>query len=275
MINALLDALSMPGDYTRGLLAGRLLERVTPGELSEAWGLGDADTPLAWLRDFGLGMATDPLLVAGGALGGVAARGAYRALGPLYGGGAEKLAGMRALEGNPAFMAARLLEAPEGRAILKEIPPGSVYLEGGLNAIPFRTPRGDVVRISKDYESARAAIPEMLQPTRSVAYGPYRVERVPWAERVGDYDHYLDVADNLQDAALARGFRPVDVHEGNIGSYRGRPVFIDPGAVEGPSEFRHLVGPTPGRFWGPGVGLGSAAGGGLALLRQLEGRDAR
>lgn len=68
MINELLSALSAPGDYTRGLLAGRPGERVGSRELLSSYGLANEndDSTLAGLRDFGVGVLTDPLTYSGG-----------------------------------------------------------------------------------------------------------------------------------------------------------------------------------------------------------------
>lgn len=73
-MNPLLDALgyagsalSAPGDYTRGLLAGRPGERVNPRQLLDAWGADldeEDDSWLGWGRDLAVGVATDPLTYA-------------------------------------------------------------------------------------------------------------------------------------------------------------------------------------------------------------------
>lgn len=61
MISTLLDALSMPGDYTRGLLAGRPGERVGGNDLLRNYGV-EIDNPiLSSIADFGVNLATDPL----------------------------------------------------------------------------------------------------------------------------------------------------------------------------------------------------------------------
>lgn len=85
MLGALLDALSMPGDYTRGLLAGRPGDRVNPRDLLAGYGMADPqdDGWLSLARDLGVGALTDPLTYAGGLLGrGLAGRRAAAAASP-------------------------------------------------------------------------------------------------------------------------------------------------------------------------------------------------
>jgi hypothetical protein len=224
---------------------------------------------------FAADVVTDPLTWAGSALGSLAAKGAYKALGPMHRGGASKLAEALAGDKTHAFMARELLDSPHASRILREIPPGSNLLPGGVEALPFKTPAGDVVRLATEGEAAplsRAAIPEMLQPTRNVTIGNYRVERVPWAEGVGD-DLLMNDLETLERSFWKAGFEPVDFHSGNIGRHGGRRVVIDPGAVTPRSDFRgvlplaqDMVGPTPKHFRGPGMAGGAAVS---PLLQRL------
>lgn len=281
MINWLLDALSAPGDYARGLLAGRAGDRVGSRELLSGWGVADEgdDSLGASVRDFAVGTLTDPLTYLGGALGGLAAKGAYRVLGPMHRGGAEKLAGAAAAGRRPAEMAEQLAGSPHASRLLAEIPPGSTYLPGGSNALPFRTPRGDVVRIAQGARGApppsRAAVPEMLQPTRNVTYGDFRVERVPFADHVGNRALWGRDYGELSRGLISRGWHPSDLHPGNVGQLGGRSVLIDPGAAvplprwAGPREVAPTMhGATPWRFLAPGLAGGAGSG---ALLGALGG----
>jgi len=274
-LSAIGSLLAAPGDYTRGLLAGQPGDRVGGGELLAALGLLDAgdDSVLGKALGFGANVLTDPLTYAGAALGALGSRGAYKALGPMHPGGAEKVfaagdAVMQDLRADPLL--SEVLASPQARAVLQEIPEGSTYLPGGSSALPFRTPAGDVVRIAPPLEDARLAIPEMLQPTRNVTHGPFRVERLPWAENVGDRALFDEAAGPLSEAIRARGLDPADMHPGNIGLVNGRPMVIDSGAVGmlpgGPEAVApEMIGPTPARMLYPGM-LGGAA---MSPLSQL------
>jgi hypothetical protein len=68
MMNELLSALSAPGDYIRGVLAGRPGDRLGSRELLSSWGLADEhdNSFLANVRDVGAGILTDPLTYSGG-----------------------------------------------------------------------------------------------------------------------------------------------------------------------------------------------------------------
>lgn len=83
MLDAILSAISAPGDYTRGLIAGQPGERMGGRELLRALGLaGEEDTTGNFLAGMATDIATDPLTYAGSALGALAgARGARYARG--------------------------------------------------------------------------------------------------------------------------------------------------------------------------------------------------
>lgn len=180
-MSAILDLLSAPGDYTRGLLTGRLGERVGPGELASAWGLGDSDTPLAGLRDFGLGVITDPLTYAGSGLGAILGKGIL---------GARAAAAARAAgEAAPAATGlGRLLPLRRGFALADELdratPSVAGVVRGGGGAPDVLVPKatGALWReIGKDTPESRTM--GMYFPTyKAAALNPQReldVARMP------------------------------------------------------------------------------------------------
>lgn len=202
-------------------------------------------------------MLTDPLTYAGGFLGklggralGAAAGGnlerAALARGPRYGGGLSKLegaaqtrAGMNkllvpgelpgAMVPGPQTTLEKFTSSPHANRLLEELPEGSRIFGDSNNALAFRTPAGDVVRFGQE---SRAAIPEMLQPTRSVQVGDWTAERLPFADRVGDRALYAEHAKPMIASVRAQpGLRTADFHPGNMGLIGDRPVMIDPGAV--------------------------------------------
>lgn len=63
-MNALLDILSAPGEYTRGLLAGRPGERLSGTDMLRNWGVDAGEGPQNALLDLLVGIPTDPLTYA-------------------------------------------------------------------------------------------------------------------------------------------------------------------------------------------------------------------
>jgi len=84
-LGAVGSALSAPGDYTRGVLAGRPGERATARDLLSAYNLAEPDDD-SWLgaaRDIGTSFLTDPLTYAGGGIARMAGQGASKVPGLL------------------------------------------------------------------------------------------------------------------------------------------------------------------------------------------------
>lgn len=142
---------------------------------------------------------------------------------------------------------ARVIEMlKDAPAAASEIPPGSSLLGEGVEAVVYRTPDGDAVRLSRplDRTPGRVIDPDVSPATRTADYvgpgGVTRVERTPLASHVGDsgWAHSAtptSPAGRINDliAGLeSRGVNFFDDHPGNIGEIAGRPVVIDPGAVE-------------------------------------------
>jgi hypothetical protein len=230
------DALSAP---RRMLMNAVGLPESGTELLSKHLGL-QADNPFTQGLGFLLEMATDPLSYAGGALGRLGGRAAGAALGsnleakalargPGFAGGLEKLGVNEGITTARArAMGAQIAESPHAAQILGEIPPGSTLMNGSNNALAYRTPQGDVLRIGTE---ARANIPEMLQPTRSLRAGDINVERLPFASQIGDPDLFNRAYGDLSHSIRQQGFHPADMHPGNIGQMGGQPLLVDPGSV--------------------------------------------
>lgn len=255
------DVLSAP---RRGLM--NLLGLPESG--SEMLANAGMDKDSFWTHALGTGleMLTDPLTYLGGSIGRLGAKafapGLERAAltrGPNYAGGAEKL--MQEFP-KDKVSADVLLEALQGSphlpGVLKEIPPGSTYLNNGAEALVYKTPAGDVLRIEPQAYN-RAASPEsanILQPTRAGIVGDARVERQPLVDTAAAYEMgpakaYTNITGPLKEALEREGLDFADSHMGNVALLHGRPVVIDPGAVMGsPADLNPLgqLQQRPGRI---------------------------
>lgn len=200
------------------------------------------------------------------------------ARGPQFPGGVEKLGvGLPSLEpmGSVPERAKGILQSPHLKEILGEIPTGHRPLGAGIDAIGTGTPGGiagdasgvvrigggpgsiDTMRMDMHYPlgasgpgvdiptapSPRPDLPEMLQPARSRAIGPYRVEHVPRANMGADPLASQSAQDQLINQLEGRGYQATqnpmgllhgggDLHAGNLGmTPEGRFAVTDPGAV--------------------------------------------
>jgi len=274
------SALAAPGDYTRGLLAGTPGERVDPRGLLSSWGLADPDEGgfLAGLRDFGVGMLTDPLTYAGGLAGTKAAGNLFAKFGPRYGDNASKI-GRLALPvgedlpgGVQAFHEA--MNSPARSAILHEIPEGSRFLGAGAESVNFRTPANDVVKVLQHNPRAATGIPEVegvIQPSRRVLHGNYEVNRVPLARNVGDPELYSANAERLRETLGNRGIDVFDLKPEDLGLVGGKPTILDMGSIDPGTALPWK--PITGQPTAPWLASGAMAGSSSpALLQALLGR---
>lgn len=256
------DVLSAP---RRGLMNLLGLPESGADLLHQATGM-DQDSFLTHALGTGFEMLTDPLTYLGGAIGRLGAKvfapGLERAAlarGPNYAGGAEKLMQQFPKDKVSADV---LLEALQGSphlpGVLKEIPPGSTYLNNGAEALVYKTPAGDVLRIEPQAYNT-AASPEsanILQPTRAGIVGDARVERQPLVDTAAPYEMgpakaYRNMTSPLKEALEQEGLDFADSHLGNVALLHGRPVVIDPGAVMGsPADLNPLgqLQQRPGRI---------------------------
>lgn len=229
----------------------------------------DPDFTLTKALGFAGNVATDPLTYLGGAaalkggkaISGLLGRGAaaaapeaaeggsalLSALGGAgeaaegftpFAGGAEKLSSLTAgMDPRNAGRVRRMLSSPASADLLGEIPEGSQMLGSGAEALTLRTPQGGVVRIAEPKmrgmnfqpAAARPNIPEVLQPTRSVVHGNYRVEHLPFVETGGEVP--ADIIQQLKQSIQGRGYDPRDIYADNIGRLGGNYVVLDGGAV--------------------------------------------
>lgn len=279
------SALDKPGRAVRGLLAGKPDEalaalpfsdslgltdegnRTSGKELLHALGLDPGDGLGGDLAGMGAEVATDPLMLLGGAAGRMLGKGADAAQvarGPRYGTTADDL--VRMAKEAPEFVTPlmegvtppilkggtkdgdvvgqhirRMLNSPDAGRILGEIPEGSKILGTGREGMAFGTPAGDVLRIGRQLEPGlgRPASENVLQATRATDLPGFLMERTPLAEDVGsaafkrrDPRTMLTPLDEMDKGLASEGLRFGDRHLGNVGRVGGRPMVIDPGAVE-------------------------------------------
>lgn len=252
------DLASAPGDYLRGALSGRLGERAGGRDMLASWGLDPGDGLGGRIAGFGAELATDPLTYLGGAigrgLGGMASR-AAEAAGPGYATGKGDLYRMlseysanadRTGQALASRRVENILAHPNADRLMSEIPEGSNILGAGAEGIAFGTPHGDVARLGRVLGEAggRPAADSVLQATRAAEYGggstPWLAERVPKAANVGDAAFWnardpatmMRPLDDLDKALAGSGLKLGDRTLDNVGVLGGRPVVIDPGAVE-------------------------------------------
>lgn len=254
------SALSAPGDYLRGALAGRLGERASGRDLLGSLGLDPGDGFGGQLAGFGTEVLTDPLTYLGGAAGrliGGRASKAAEAMGPGYRTGGQDLARMMTeFEASQPELSLTvdsvgqrlktIFDSPNADRILGELPPESKILGGGAEGVGFLTPQGDVLRLGKVAQGApgRPVAEGVAQATRAVDIPTgvkdliYRAERVPLAEHVDDVRYMHSPAgpgmptrmQQLDESLGRSGLQLIDDHSGNVGMIGGKPVVIDPGA---------------------------------------------
>jgi len=216
----------------------------------------DRDSFLTGALGTGLEMLTDPLTYLGGAIGRLGAKAfapglerAALARGPNYGGGIEKLMqGADKSRASTDVLLEALQNSPHLPDILKEIPPGSQYLGNGVEAIAYKTPAGDVLRIEPGAynTAARPESANILQPTRAGMVGDARIERTPLVDTKTQYtmgagEAHKRTVEPLKAALENEGLHFEDSHIGNLGLIEGRPTVIDPGSVQGGAlDFNYL-----------------------------------
>jgi hypothetical protein len=199
---------------------------------------------------------TDPLSYAGLGLGsraGAAAGGALEraalARGPRYGQSANDILGqIMAKEPNHNIIDNFVQHmrqpelAPIAERLAGEIPKGSVPFNSGVEAVAFRSPTGDVVRLGEmpgGLIKKRPIDPDMLQATRIASAGNFMVDRAPYLHGV-DSPAAQDAAGLLKKNMSGRGIDLRDAHAGNIGFQGTSPKVLDPGAVS-PITAEHIA----------------------------------
>lgn len=123
--------------------------------------------------------------------------------------------------------------------VLSKIPAGSKFLANGAEAIVFKTPQNEVVRVGRrgkfDPDSPtnifedRPNLPEFLQPLESSKVGRrVLVERLPLAEMFPSYDAAIPALNSLTESLVQKRFMLDDLSAKNIGLVNGEPKIIDP-----------------------------------------------
>jgi hypothetical protein len=154
-----------------------------------------------------------------------------------------------------AYMQNRITKLlKDDTGFLGHIPPNSSILGSGAEAIAFKTPQGDVIRLADRHPGGpgRPISPDVLQSSyatdlqRTGVRGmeSQRIERLPAASDVGHNDYFDDVRMQLEHRLGNQNLRLTDPHAGNVGSLGGRPIVIDPGAVEDVKGFSGAYQPV-------------------------------
>ena len=191
MLDALLSALSAPGDYTRGLLAGRVGDRVSGQELLRELGVDVGDGLGGALAGVAADVATDPLTLVGGAIGRIGGRAVGKGLerlaagvGPNYSTKFDDVIDMvnrapRPQHGRDAVIANLDAINTANPRVWSELPPGSSMLGAGQEGTAFRTPAGQAIRVE---------LPSMTEPfTDAIRPGRPTAGPVLQASRTVDY----------------------------------------------------------------------------------------
>jgi hypothetical protein len=264
------DSLDKPGRAVRGLLAGRPDEAAAIVPFSDSMGLTDPSRRTSG-RDIlaglgldpgeGLGgtiagmgteMALDPLTYLGAGLGarlGSKAGEAATAAGPRFATTADDL--MKTAGSLPDWMrqgAATRLDriGREFPAALGEVDPASRMIGAGAEGVAFLNPTGDVTRLGLIPAGAegRPISEHVLQASRVADYATpgsrtaVRAERLPFAAGVGDESQWTPQAlGDFGKQTERSGIEFGDRNAGNVGMFGGRPVIIDPGALDALPEF--------------------------------------
>lgn len=298
------DSLAKPGRAVRGVLGGRPEEALAAIPFSDTLGITNQDNAVSGrdlLRSLGVdagdgiggaiaGMgveaATDPLTYLGAGLGryiGKAADAAQVARGPRYAttgddltrmlGDYQRSAGLNESTAIAGRRVQNIRDFPDAQRLLSEIPPESSIIGAGAEGIAFKTPADDVLRIGRQLDNAalgRPISPDVLQASRAVDVGAgprqFRVERSPLAQMLPDDAAFKAQEPILKSRLSSQGLGFGDDHMGNLGMVGGRPMVIDPGAVDVTKAFSGGFQPVAAAA-DPGLGMS-------ALLSALGGDDA-
>lgn len=128
--------------------------------------------------------------------------------------------------------------------LLSEIHPNSKMLGAGRESVAFRAPSGEVTRIDLGKTGSaypgRPISPGMLPANSTLDVGNLgRVERVPFAENVNDFDHFRKQnpqtmrtpVDEVDRALAETNLKLSDRHLSKLGTHNGSPVALDHGSV--------------------------------------------
>jgi TP901 family phage tail tape measure protein len=151
----------------------------------------------------------------------------------------------------PAGLLADLVGSQAGRSLLGSLPPESLFLGNGVQAIALATPAGDVARLARlgnpedAYFGRRPPIEGVLQATSFRSTGNLGYERLA---KVRPLDTIPDselspsektrLRNEVRQKIYRQGFVAYDTHLANIGlDAQGRAVLLDPGFLA-PAEHK-------------------------------------
>lgn len=270
MLSGVGYALDTPGALTRGLLAGKLGERVSARDLLSGYGLADPqdDSLLANVRDIGTNILTDPLTYAGGAL--------VRGLGGAAKGAASSIPALRNARNSfamakgvsPLGSAARIVGGnPESRALAEAAAAQLPSFGDGLTAGAFGS-AGPGVSAGAALASAPASTArhEIIHGlVNSVAQGgpgeglPGVVRAAGWLKGGGQPTGLRAGLGSLLDETAAQSLE----HRGTLNQLGGAGRFLFGGAPEERALYAQLLGeksPLVGKVFGALPNLAKTAG---------------
>lgn len=138
-----------------------------------------------------------------------------------------------------AFLFNDVLRNPK---LLSQIPEGATFLGSGAQALVFRLPNGNVLRVAKATQQGSQLINPrpntslVLQPLSQKIVGDTLFEELPYAPSLNNLiaqgrlntQRGLSIGQRFTQNIERRGLVPTDVNGDNIGLLGNRPVAIDP-----------------------------------------------
>lgn len=132
-----------------------------------------------------------------------------------------------------------MLSGEHAAAIAQHIPHQAEYLDSGTDAIVFKAPDGDVIRVGGlgyQRSSDRPRHPLMLPAKEVHKYGDYTVEKLPFAPSIkkllASHPKKEKLGSRIEQLFTRRlvkeGKIPTDVSVANLGLHQGKIVGIDP-----------------------------------------------
>jgi hypothetical protein len=126
-------------------------------------------------------------------------------------------------------------QSPDLANVMGHVPESVEFLGAGREAAAYKTPLGDVLRISRGQVPQPPALPGVLQPTMHTPYNDFTVSRVPHADIMGLETPFTEAQQaqrGIEETLRTAGYSPKDVGGlGNIGMHQGQPVLVDYGAI--------------------------------------------
>lgn len=119
------------------------------------------------------------------------------------------------------------------------VPANAIPFGTGREALALRHPDGDVLRLTRNLVDRPAELSDyLLQPSELYRGLGWQLEKLPYLPK-HVWNH--SAVKQLQADLKTKGYNALDLHPGNTRILNGRPILIDPGAIE------RLPGNTPWR----------------------------